>query len=197
MDLLRQDTADIRSQEGQGYRSMPRHRKRGLRRFIGPKRLIVLTIIGAFVGAGWYLRTQGLFDAAVLRGATAEHQVAAPIIFILFYGLAILSALPTLPLNLAAGLFWGPIAGGVISTTGATLGAIVAFTAARMAFGRPLAARFDSALITEMQRQFAAKGWWFVAFARLNPIFPNGPLNYILGLTSIAGWAYGCVTFVF
>src|SRR5262249_38057404 len=52
-------------------------------------------------------------------------------------------------------------------------------------------------LIAEIQREFEAKGWWFVAFARLNPIFPTGPLNYILGLTSISGLVYAWVTFVF
>ena len=197
MDVLRDEVGSIAARGTRGDRPVFPHQKRGLRRFIGPKRLTALLIMGALVVAAWYLRRHGIFDPAYLRNAVSEHPLAAPTMFVLLYGLAILTALPTLPLNLAAGLLWGSILGGVVSTTGATLGGVVAFAIARAAFGRPLADRFDSRLITEIQSEFATKGWWFLAFARLNPIFPTGPLNYILGLTSIAGWVYAWVTFVF
>jgi uncharacterized membrane protein YdjX (TVP38/TMEM64 family) len=195
MDVLRDKVVSLRGTRD--ARLMPWRHKRGLRRIIGPKRLSALLIMGALVVAGWYLRKHGLFDPATLRNAAAEYPLAAPILFTLLYSVAILTALPTLPLNLAAGVFWGPILGGVVSTTGATLGGVAAFAIARAAFGRPLADRFGSKLITEIQREFAAKGWWFVAFARLNPIFPTGPLNYVLGLTSITGRVYTAVTFIF
>jgi len=178
-------------------RLMPWRQKRGLRRVIGPKRLSALLILGALFATGWYLRKHGLFDPATLRTAAAEYPLAGPILFTLLYSLAIMTALPTIPLNLAAGVFWGPILGGVVSTTGATLGGVAAFAIARAAFGRPLADWFGNKLVSEIQREFAAKGWWFVAFARLNPIFPTGPLNYILGLTSITGRVYTVVTFIF
>ena len=77
------------------------------------------------------------------------------------------------------------------------MGAIVAFTAARSIFGRPLAQRFDNKVISQMQREFEAHGWRFIAFARVNPAFPTGPLNYLLGLTSIDLFTYIWVTFLF
>lgn len=119
------------------------------------------------------------------------------IAFVLIYGLVVLSALPSLPANLAAGLFWGPVLGGILSTTGATLGAIGAFAAARSILGRPLAERFDNRFVAEMQREFEAKGWLFLAFVRINPVFPTGVLNYILGLTAIDTFTYVWVTFAF
>ena len=63
--------------------------------------------------------------------------------------------------------------------------------------GKPLAQRFGNRIVTEIQREFEANGWMFLAFVRLNPVFPTGPLNYVFGLTSINGFTYAWVTFVF
>lgn len=71
------------------------------------------------------------------------------------------------------------------------------FAAARSVFGRPLAARFDNEFISQVQKEFDDKGWRFIAFVRLNPVFPTRPLNYILGLTGIAFFTYVWATFVF
>lgn len=171
--------------------------KQGLRRFIGPKRATAVLIFGALIVVGWGLRHSGLADPALLGVVIGDHPLGAPLAFVALYALMTLTALPALPLNLAAGLFWGALLGGALSAIGATLGAVVAFAAARLALGRPLATRFDNRLIAEIQREFDAKGWWFVAFVRINPIFPTGPLNYILGLTSIRARVYSVVTLLF
>jgi uncharacterized membrane protein YdjX (TVP38/TMEM64 family) len=169
----------------------------GLRRVIGRKRLVVLIGLVALVALSWYLRKQGLLDPHVIQSLIVEHPIVSPIVFILLYAVGTLSALPTVPANLAAGLFWGPVLGGILSTTGATLGAILAFAAARSIFGRPLAERFGNRYVAEMQREFENRGWVFLAFARLNPVFPTGVLNYLLGLTSIDTFTYVWVTFAF
>src|SRR4249919_2148560 len=44
---------------------------------------------------------------------------------------------------------------------------------------------------------FDQGGWKFVAFARINPIIPTGPLNYLLGLTSLSNRGFLWATFVF
>jgi uncharacterized membrane protein YdjX (TVP38/TMEM64 family) len=174
-----------------------RQERRGLRRYIGPKRILLAMFLAAVIAVAWHLRRQGILDPAVFELLIQDHPFGALLIFVLIYSLAVLSALPTLPINLAAGFFWGPILGGLLSTGGATLGAIGAFAAARSIFGRPLARRFENKMLTEVQREFEAHGWWFVAFARINPAFPTGPLNYLLGLTSIDVFTYVWVTFVF
>lgn len=171
--------------------------RRGWRRYIGRKRSLLLMLLITVVATAWYLRKENILDPTFIQGAIRDHPVGAPIVFILLYGLAMLSALPTLPVNLAAGFFWGPVLGGIFSTSGATLGAIGAFAAARTIFGQPLAHRFGGRLIGEIQREFQARGWLFVAFMRVNPVFPTGPLNYILGLTAIDTFTYMWVTFAF
>ena len=172
-------------------------RKNGLRRYIGPKRIIALAFLTAIVAAGWYLRKFNILDPSVVFRLLKTHPIFGPAFFIRLYGVAVLTALPTIPFNLAAGFLWGPISGGVLSALGTTLGSVGAFLMTRSFFGRPLAGRFDSRLIAEIQDEFKANGWKIVAFMRLNPVFPTGPLNYIFGLTSIGTLTYIWVTFTF
>lgn len=178
-------------------RSEQAKQKSGLRRYIGPKRALVLLASVLVVLAAWLLRQYGLIDPDTFEKIVIARPVSAPVLFTLVYGVAVLTALPTLPLNLAAGIFWGPLVGGVISALGTTLGATGAFMAARLAFGPLLGRRFDNRLVAEIQQKFEESGWRFIAFARLNPIVPTGPLNYLLGLTSIGTLTYVMVTFVF
>jgi len=171
--------------------------KAGIRRFIGPKRIVLLTGFAATVALAWYLRKQGWLDPAAIEYLAAQHPISAPAIFCGMYVVAMLSALPTLPVNLAAGLFWGPVLGGLYSTTSATIGAVIACLIARSVIGQPLARKFDNRIASEIQTEFENHGWLFLAFVRLNPIFPTGPLNYLLGLTSIDLFTYTWTTFVF
>lgn len=171
--------------------------KTGLRRFIGPKRVLILLALGGCIALAWYLRKQGWLDPSAIQHLIEQYPITAPVVFAAIYGIAMLSALPTLPVNLAAGLFWGPVLGGIYSTSGATIGAVIAFLLTRSVVGQPLARRFDNRVIAEIQREFEAKGWLFLAFVRLNPIFPTGPLNYLLGLTAVDTFTYVWATFVF
>ncbi|MHB1608716.1 MAG: TVP38/TMEM64 family protein [Acidiferrobacter thiooxydans] len=105
--------------------------------------------------------------------------------------------IPTLPLNLAAGVFWGALWGGVIAMAGAVAGSISAFALARWLIGQPLAKRFGHQHLLNLQKDLDAKGWRLIAFARLNPAFPTGPINYLLGLTSVNSSTYVWSTAVF
>jgi uncharacterized membrane protein YdjX (TVP38/TMEM64 family) len=156
-----------------------------------------LVLLGVVIVGAWYWRGEGTLDPIFLQHFVRVHPIAAPLATILIYATGVLSGLPTLPLNLAAGVFWGPVVGGLISTIATTLGAAAAFATARSVFGRPLARRFDNKVVAHFQRELEEKGWRFLAFVRLNPIFPTGPLNYILGLTGIDSFTYIWATFVF
>lgn len=158
-----------------------------IRRFIGPK-LFLFAIAVAFI---CWLQMAGLLNIDNVLRYRDSHPAAAALIFIGVYALSVVISFPTLPLNVAAGALWGPILGGIIAVVGMTLGATVAFASARSVFGQPLAQHFDSHAVSWLQKEFDVQGWRFIAFLRLNPVFPAGPLNYVLGLTSI-----GIVTFV-
>lgn len=172
-------------------------KKRGIRRYIGPKRVILLLGFIAIILLTWdYYRT-GSLSPAMIEQYRDNHPVGVVMLFILIYAISVIASLPSLPLNLAAGFFWGGLVGGVYSAVGVTIGGWVSFAAARWLIGQPLAEKFDNKWSRKVQQEFDQGGWKFVAFARINPIIPTGPLNYLLGLTSLSHRGFFWATFVF
>lgn len=172
-------------------------KKRGIRRYIGPKRVILLLGFIAIILLIWdYYRT-GSLSPSMIEQYRDNHPVGAVMLFILIYAISVTASLPSLPLNLAAGFFWGGLVGGVYSTAGVTIGGWASFATARWLIGQPLAEKFDNKWTSKVQQEFDQGGWKFVAFARINPIIPTGPLNYLLGLTSLSHRGFLWATFVF
>lgn len=171
--------------------------KKGIRRYIGPKRVVLLLVLVVFVAWSWSYYRSGALSPAMIDHYRDAHPVGAVLLFILIYTISVIAALPSLPLNLAAGMFWGGVLGGILSTLGVTLGGWISFLAARWLIGQPLAEKFDNKWVALVQMEFDRKGWEFVAFARINPIIPTGPLNYLLGLTSLSNRGFLWPTFIF
>src|SRR5262249_7177504 len=70
---------------------------------------------------------------APLRARIDAAGAWAPVLFIAGYALAELVFVPALPLTLLGGLVFGPVRGTIVVSIGATLGAALAFLAARYA----------------------------------------------------------------
>jgi len=172
-------------------------KKQGLRRYIGPKRLLMLLLLGVFVMWAWDYYRSGALNPAIIEQYRVEYPVSTVLFFIAIYAMSVIAALPSLPLNLAAGFFWGGVIGGVYSAIGVTLGGWTSFLAARWLIGQSLAEKFDNKWVTTVQKEFDRNGWKFVAFARINPIIPTGPLNFLLGLTSLSNRVFLWATFIF
>lgn len=161
------------------------------------RRLALALLLLVCGGAAWWLYEKGLLKPALFEKLLTHDPISCVVLFILAYALSVLTLIPTLPLNLAAGIFWGAIGGALTAIAGAVMGTIGAFYLARELCGQPFARSFDSSLVSRLQREFDGKGWRFVAFIRLNPVLPTGPLNYLLGLTSIDALTYMWSTAVF
>ncbi|MBN2689188.1 MAG: TVP38/TMEM64 family protein [Gammaproteobacteria bacterium] len=172
-------------------------KKKGIRRFIGPKRIAFLLLFSFLGFWGWNSYTTGELSPDILSTLIQQYPFASVLLFICAYVACVIFLIPTLPLNLAAGFFWGGILGGLYTSLGVTLGGWLAFLVARWVIGQPLAQSFDNGLAGKVQASFDKNGWKFVAFARINPIFPTGPLNYLLGLTSLQSVTFLWTTFVF
>jgi len=171
--------------------------KRGIRRYIGPKRVLLLLGLIAFIFLAWDYYCTGSLSPTMIELYRDNHPVATVMLFILIYAISVIASLPSLPLNLAAGFFWGGLLGGVYSTVGVTIGGWVSFTAARWLIGQPLAEKFHNKWTSKVQHEFDQGGWKFVAFARINPIIPTGPLNFLLGLTSLSNRGFLLATSAF
>ena len=172
-------------------------KKKGLRRYIGPKRIALLVLLTLFILCAWNCYKSGTLSPAIIEHYRNDYPISSVLLFVAVYAISVIAALPSLPLNLAAGFFWGGIVGGIYSTIGVTVGGWVSFLAARWLIGQPLADQFENKWAQKVQDEFDHNGWKFVAFARVNPIIPTGPLNYLLGLTSLSNRDFLWVTFIF
>lgn len=156
--------------------------------------LVVLTVLAA---GGAYLNTQHAFSAETLINLLEQHPVLAPVIFLGIYALAPSLFLPSIPITLAAGFFWGPVWGVVFSITGATIGACLPFFLSRYLLQDFIKNKVSPQRWQWLQDKVSQHGWKAVAFTRLIPVFPFNLLNYLFGLTPIAFIQYLWSTFVF
>jgi len=172
-------------------------KKKGIRRFIGPKRIAFILLFALVAFWGWNAYKTGELSPEIFSTLVQDYPLGSVVLFIAAYIASVIFLIPTMPLNLAAGFFWGGILGGIYTSLGVTLGSWFAFLIARWVIGQPLAQSFDNGLAGKVRESFDKNGWKFVAFARINPIFPTGPLNYLLGLTSLKSVTFLWTTFIF
>lgn len=145
-------------------------------------RASLLALLAAAVAVALY--HAALLDPVLVRQLTAQAGDLAPLLFVAGYALATVLFLPGSVLTIAGGALFGPVAGTLYSLTGATLGATLAFLAARYLASEWVARRTGGRL-AEFARGVEAEGWRFIAFVRLVPLLPFNALNYALGLTRI------------
>lgn len=119
-----------------------------------------------------------------------------PLVFILIYAIAPSLFLPGLPITVAAGLAFGPLYGTIYALIGATIGASFAFLIARY-FARAQIENLLSKKLRTINEGVEKKGWIFVAFTRLIPLFPFNLLNYAFGLTKIKFSHFVIASFIF
>jgi uncharacterized membrane protein YdjX (TVP38/TMEM64 family) len=161
-----------------------------------PKFLIMI-IIAVLAAGGVYLNSQHIFSAEALMSLLERHPVLAPVIFLGIYAIAPAFFLPSIPITLAAGFFWGPVWGVAFSITGATIGACLPFFLSRYLLQNFIKNKVSPRRWQWLQDKVNQHGWKAVAFTRLIPVFPFNLLNYLFGLTPIAFVQYLWSTFVF
>jgi len=131
------------------------------------------------------------YDIKIILHFLDNHTLIAPLFFIFLYAMAVLLMLPTLSLNLLAGIYFGPWVGGGLAAFANTLGALFAFLFARKYLGEVSVARVSRyPFLFSLKEIVEKEGWKAVAFARLFPCLPTGPVNFIFGLTKINFYSY-------
>lgn len=103
--------------------------------------------------------------------------------------------LPTLPLNVLAGFVWGGWSGGLISCVAVTIGSWMSFALSRSILRRRVLAMARPAWFERIEREIDANDWRYLVFIRINPIFPTGLVNYLVGITNIKNLPYLVCTF--
>lgn len=161
-------------------------------------RTVLRMVLGAvlLVAIGAAIVWRDRLDPAALHAWVEGAGAAAPLVFMALYALATVLFLPGSVLTLAGGALFGPLWGTLWNLTGATLGAALAFLAART-LGADWVTRRAGPRLARLNDGVSAEGWRFVAFVRLVPVFPFNLLNYALGLTRIPFLAYVIASAVF
>lgn len=150
----------------------------------------VVVLLALCVGGILLLRNSGYLQPEQIVAFLDSHRVSAPLLFVLLFIAMTVSFMPTLPLNIGAGLLWGPFWGGVLTVVGATAGACCAFLISRYAARDYCTRKFRNPGWMWLMQEIESKGWKAVAFVRVNPIFASGPLNFFFGITPIPLFTY-------
>jgi len=192
------DPADVRDASAleslDGGKGSARSFLRIVRNVVRRKRFWLAIVLFGLTVLLYALRQHGYFAPDSIIFFLKSHPVIAPIVFVVVYAVMVMCLVPTLPLNLGAGLIWGPYGGGIFTVIGASTGSALAFLAARYLGSAYLNRKFTNSAWAWLREEIHSKGWKAVAFTRINPIFPFGPSSYFFGLTRIRFGSYFVTT---
>ena len=121
---------------------------------------------------------------------TKQNFVAAVLIFVLLYVVQTAFSLPGAAiLTLAGGFLFGSVLGTVFVNIGATVGATLAFLAARYVLRDWVEKKFGDRL-QSFQKGFADNAFSYLLTLRLIPLFPFFLVNMASGLTRVGIGTY-------
>lgn len=157
-----------------------------------PDRLILLAALLLFAALFFWLdlgRYLSLSSLREHRQALLDYYSLNPVrmmtSFVLIYIIQTALSLPgAAVMSLAAGAVFGMLAGTLLAVISASLGATAAFLATRYIAGDFVARRFGARL-EGMNRELDERGFNYLLFLRLVPVFPFFLINLAAGLTRI------------
>lgn len=167
----------------------------GLNRPAMRRIVLGLIVIASAAGAVFGL---GLKDevATVLEWTSAQGPIA-PLVFVGIMALVVLFIVPSVIVTTGAGFLFGVAEGTACVVIGTTVGAAIAFLAARFLFGtrarRFVESRAGARIADE---EIGRHGWKLVLLTRLLPLFPGKMSNYVFGMTSVSFRGFVTGTFV-
>jgi pyruvate/2-oxoglutarate dehydrogenase complex dihydrolipoamide dehydrogenase (E3) component/uncharacterized membrane protein YdjX (TVP38/TMEM64 family) len=155
-------------------------------------RLFLLVTIAALIGAFFVFDLHRFFTLEALKAeqfAIADYRTAHPIAAGVLYGILYVTVTGlSLPgaavLTLAGGAIFGLLWGTLIVSFASTIGATLAFLAARFLFRDAVKAFFGERL-QAIDAGVARDGALYLFTLRLVPVFPFFAINLLMGLTAM------------
>jgi len=135
------------------------------------------------------------FDVDAIQRLTIKLGVFGPAMIVGLMVLAIVvSPVPSGPIAMAAGALYGTTLGAVLSITGATIGASIAFGLARR-LGRDAVRRSDNKILTYLSEPRSDAALMMVVFlSRLLPFISFDAVSYAAGVTVLGFWRFALAT---
>lgn len=167
------------------------------------RRLLPLVVLAAGFAAFFALglhRTLTLSELAARRADLTAFVAAqgglAELAYVGVYALAVAFSVPGgTVLTLAGGFLFGTVWGGAYAVTGATLGAVAVFLAARSALGGALR-RKAKPWIGRLEEGFREHAFSYMLFLRLVPLFPFWLVNLVPAFLGVPVGVYALATLV-
>jgi len=164
---------------------------------MNPRKLLLLLALGLLVGAFFVFDLGRFFSLdyfksqqAAIEAWRAAHPVLTAGLFFAIYVVVTGLSLPGAALlTLVAGAIFGLLWGTVIVSFASTLGATVAFLAARFVLRDWVQGKFREKL-KAINAGMEKEGGFYLFTLRLIPIFPFFIINLVMGLTSIRTWTF-------
>ncbi len=155
-------------------------------------RIRLLIIIALLIGGFFYFDLQHVLTLENLKSRQSSilsYRNAHPLSATLFYALIYIAVTGlSLPgatlLTLAGGAIFGLLWGTLIVSFASSIGATLAFLAARFLFRDTVKSRFDDYLST-IDAGIERDGAYYLFTLRLVPLFPFFVINLAMGLTSL------------
>ncbi|HSB99754.1 MAG TPA: FAD-dependent oxidoreductase, partial [Burkholderiaceae bacterium] len=161
------------------------------------KQLALVVVLLALIAAFFVFDLGRFFSLAYVKASQAEfaalydHHPTAVIgvFFAIYVAVAALSIPGAVPLTLAAGAIFGLLAGTVIVSFASSIGATLAFLAARFVLRDAVQTRFGARL-AEIDKGIAREGAFYLFTLRLVPLVPFFLINLLMGLTRMRTWTF-------
>lgn len=157
-----------------------------------PKKIFLLVVAATMVGLFFWFDLGRFLTLAALKANRqalydyyAAHKILTVTAFMAIYIVQTALSLPGAAiLSLAAGALFGAVMGTVYANIAATSGAVLAFLVTRYFLRDAVLARFGRHL-ENINRELQARGFNYLLFLRLVPVFPFFLINLAAGLTHL------------
>jgi uncharacterized membrane protein YdjX (TVP38/TMEM64 family) len=155
--------------------------------------IIILIVAVMFLQYVWDL--SAYFQPGQIRIWLADAGIWAPLVYMVVMAVAVVfSPIPSLPLDIAAGSFFGPVTGTIYSVIGALGGAVVSFLIARF-LGRNFIERFLGGHVNFCSSCSDKLLTKIVFLSRLIPVVSFDIISYGAGLTKMSLGKFTIATF--
>ncbi len=160
------------------------------------KPALLVLLIAALVVLAWTSGVQEWLDPEMITQTLEELGMLAPFVFMLTMAAAVVvSPIPSLPLDAAAGAVFGPFMGTVYALIGAEAGALISFFITRK-LGKEAVSRWlksDIGFCSQCSEKYL---FLLILGARLLPVFSFDIISYGAGLTRISTRGFAVATFI-
>ena len=155
-------------------------------------RIILLVFIAAFISVFYYFDLGNYLSLETLKSQQAaieDYRAANPLLMLVTYALVYIAVTGlSLPgatiLTLAGGAVFGVLWGTIIVSFASTIGATLAFLAARFLFRESVKEKFAESF-QAIDDGVESEGVFYLFGLRLVPVFPFFMINLLMGLTKM------------